>query len=286
MADTDLAVDRLGSEDVGAAHDLSTRAGWSTARSDWRRMVALDAVDAFAGRIDDGDRPVATATLVRYGSRVGWIGMMLVHPDHRRRGYGARMLEACLDAAEDAGVGTVGLDANTDGKPLYDANGFVEVAEVTQWHGSLDGPDRTDGVPTVAEVADADPFAALDRRASGVDRRFLLESLLEEAGTVGLLRREGGGVTGYALVLRRPPGATVGPLVAEDPETAEALLRAAGERIDGPLTVNAVGNPRAEARYRELGFEHRRSLARMTYRERAEPLMGELVWGIPAFEYG
>jgi GNAT superfamily N-acetyltransferase len=284
MADTDLAVDRLGGEDVGAAHDLSTRAGWSTARSDWRRMVALDAVDAFAGRLDDGDRPVATATLVRYGSRVGWIGMMLVHPDHRRRGYGARMLRACLDAAEEAGVGTVGLDANREGKPLYDANGFVEVAEVSRWHGSLDGPGRADRVTTVAEV---DPFAALDRRAGGVDRGFLLESLLEEEGTVGLLRRgPDGGVTGYALVLRRPPGATVGPLVAEDADTAEALLWAAGERTDGQLAVNAVGNPRAEARYRELGFEHRRSLARMTYRERAEPLMGELVWGLPAFEYG
>ena len=284
MADTDLVVDRLGSEDVGAAPDLSSRAGWSTARSDWRRMVALDAVDAFAGRLDDGDRPVATATLVRYGSRVGWIGMMLVHPDHRRRGYGARMLRACLDAAEEAGVGTVGLDANREGKPLYDANGFVEVAEVSRWHGSLDGPGRADRVTTVAEV---DPFAALDRRASGVDRGVLLESLLEEEGPVGLLRRgPDGGVTGYALVLRRPPGATVGPLVAEDADTAEALLWAAGERTDGQLAVNAVGNPRAEARYRELGFEHRRSLARMTYRERAEPLMGELVWGLPAFEYG
>jgi len=131
MADTDLAVDRPGRADVDAAHDLSTRAGWSTARSDRERMVALDAVDAFAGRLEDGGRPVATATLVRYGSRVGWIGMMLVHPDHRRRGYGSRMLAACLDAAESSSVETVGLDANTDGKPLYDANGFVEVAEVS-----------------------------------------------------------------------------------------------------------------------------------------------------------
>ena len=286
MADTDLAVDRLGSEDVDvdAAHDLSTRAGWSTARSDWHRMVSLDAVDAFAGRLGDGGRPVATATLVRYGTRVGWIGMMLVHPDHRRRGYGTRMLRACLDVAESAGVGTVGLDANREGKPLYDANGFVDVAEVSQWHGSLDRGGPTDGIATVAE---ADSFAALDRRASGVDRRFLLESLLGDDGTVGLLHRgPDGNPSGYALVLRRPPGATVGPLVAEDSDTAEALLRAAGERTDGPLAVNAVGNPRAEARFRELGFEHRRSLARMTYRERAEPLMGELVWGLPAFEYG
>jgi GNAT superfamily N-acetyltransferase len=248
-------------------------------------MIDLDAVDAFAGRLDG--RLVATATLVRYGTRVGWIGMMLVRPEHRRRGYGARMLEACLDAAEDAGVGTVGLDANADGRPLYDANGFVEVAEVSQWHGSLGVAGHAADPDRIEFVSDPGPLLALDRRATGADRRFLLESLLGDDGTVGLLRRgPGGGVTGYALVLPRPPGATVGPLLAASAETAEALLRAADERIDGPLAVNAVGNPRAEARYRELGFEHRRSLTRMTHRERAEPLMGELVWGLPAFEYG
>ena len=282
MTDADLGVDRLERGDVDAALELSSRAGWSTARSDWRRMVDLDAVDAFAGRLDGA--PVATGTLVRYGTRVGWVGMMLVHPDHRRRGFGTRMLRACLDAAETAGVETVGLDANPAGRPLYDANGFVEVAEVSQWRGSVDGTGRTDRVTT---TADPGVVAAADERASGVDRRFLLASLLGEEGTVGLVHRGlDGGVDGYALVLRRPPGTTVGPLVAGDPETAEALLRAAGERTGGPLTVNAVGNPCAETRYRELGFEHTRSLARMTYRERAEPLMGDRVWGLPAFEYG
>jgi GNAT superfamily N-acetyltransferase len=283
MADTDLAVDRLGRADLDAAHGLSDAAGWTTRRSDWRRMIELDAVDAFAGRLDG--RLVTTATLVRYGSRVGWIGMMLVHPEHRRRGHGTRMLRACLDAADDAGVATVGLDANAEGEPLYDAHGFVPVVDVTRWRGSVAGPDRPD---RIASVADPDPFAALDRRASGVDRRFLLSSLLEEDGTVGLLRRgPDGAVVGYALALRRPPGVTVGPLVAEDPETAEALLRAAGQRTDGgPIAVNAVGNPRATARYRALGLDHRRSLTRMTYREPVRPLVDERIWGFPAFAYG
>jgi len=286
MTDTDLAVDRLERGDVEAALDLSTRAGWSTRRPDRRRMVDLDAVDAFAGRLDDG-RPVATATLVRYGTRVGWIGMMLVHPEHRHRGYGTRMLEACLDAAEDAGVATVGLDANSDGRPIYETNGFVEVAEVSQWRGSLGGAGHATDPDRIETVSDPGPLLALDRRATGVDRGFLLTSLLADPDATGLLRRgPDGAVTGYALVLPRPPGGTAGPLVASGTGTAEALLRAAGDRVDGPLTLNAVGNPRAEARYRELGLEHRRSLARMTHRERAEPLMGDRVWGIPAFEYG
>jgi GNAT superfamily N-acetyltransferase len=283
MVEEDLAVDRLGSGDVDAAHGLSSRAGWSTRRTDWRRMVDLEPVDAFAGRLDG--RLVATATLVRYGSRVGWIGMMLVRSDHRRRGYGTRLLRACLAAAEAAGVATVGLDANAAGRPLYDERGFVPVAEVTQWRGSVDGATRPDRVRAASGV---EPFAALDRRASGVDRRFLLESLLAEPGTAALVRRDrDGGVAGYALVLRRPPGWTVGPLVAARPRDAAALVRAARARTDDrPLTVNAVGPASPDEWTRDLGLERRRTLTRMTYRERAEPLAGERIRGIPAFEYG
>jgi GNAT superfamily N-acetyltransferase len=282
MDDTDLVVDRLERADVDAALDLSTRAGWDTGRSDWRRLVDLDAVDAFAGRA--GGRLVATATLARYGTRVGWIGMMLVHPDHRRRGYGGRMLGACLDRADDAGVATVGLDANPVGKPLYDENGFVEVAEVTRWHGSVDGSTSGDRITTVTEV---DPLFPLDSRASGVDRGFLLEALLAEESVSGLLRWDPDGTpAGYALAVQGESGVTVGPLVAEDAGTAAALMRAASHRTGGPLTVDAVGNPRSEALYRELGLEHQRSLVRMTHGEPAEPLMGDLVWGLLSFEFG
>ncbi|MFB6281228.1 MAG: GNAT family N-acetyltransferase [Haloferacaceae archaeon] len=293
MAGTDLAVGRLDRADVDAAHGLSTRAGWDTRRSDWRRMVDLDAVDAFAGRLDG--RLVATATLVRYGSRVGWIGLMIVRRGHRRRGHGTRMLRACLEAADAAALDTVGLDANARGRPLYDAHGFVAVGTVTRWRGTVDAASRPE---RVTAVSDPGPVAALDRRACGVDRRFLLASLLDDEGTVGVLRRDpDGDVAGYALGLRRPPGRKVGPLVASTPDDAAALLRAVSARTDGgPVTVDAVGSPGAGTggdvagatadRYRRLGLAPERSLARMTHRDPAEPLMGDRVRGVVAFEYG
>lgn len=281
MAGTDLAVDRLRDGDVDAALALSDRVGWDARRADWRRLVDLDPVDAFAGRVDG--RLVATATLVRYGSRVGWIGMMIVRPDARRRGHGTRMLRACLDAAVAAGVDAVGLDANEHGRPLYDAHGFVEAAGVTRWRGSVAGgagPDR------VTAVDDPDPFAAFDRRAAGVDRRFLLSSLLAEDGATALLRRApDGAVAGYALVRRRPPGVRIGPLVAERSADWEALVRAAADRADGaPITVDAAGRPGDD--YRRFGLDRRRSLVRMTRRERAPPLVGDRIRAIAAFEYG
>ncbi|MFB6303319.1 MAG: GNAT family N-acetyltransferase [Haloferacaceae archaeon] len=283
MTAGDLVIDRLTGADVDAAHDLSDRAGWDTRPRDWRRLVDLDAVDAFAGRIDGA--LAATATLVRYGSRVSWIGMMLVRPASRRQGCGTRMLRACLDAAAEANVDVVGLDANDGGKPLYDAHGFVAVADVIQWRGAVAGATRPKRVTTLSSP---DPVAAFDRRASGVDRRFLLASLLDDDRTAGLLRRgPDGSVAGYALVRRRSSGWTVGPLVAARPDDAGALVRAASTRTDGgPFVLNAVDAPGAMNWSRRLGFDRQRSLTRMTYRHRAEPLVHERIRAITAFEYG
>lgn len=277
-----LTVGRLGRDDVDGALALSRDAGWPTRRADWQRMVSLDSVDPLGGRI--GGELVATATVVRYGDRVAWIGMMLVAPSRRRRGHGTELLEACLERVDRAGVDVAGLDANPVGKPLYDGHGFVPVVETTQWRGRLPATRRP---ASVEPFDDPGAVAALDRRASGVDRSFLLRSLLADAETAGLLARDGGDVRGYALLRPGDETRTVGPLVVETPSVADALLRAAGAAVgDDPVTVNVPGNSTATDRYEDLGLEHRRSLTRMTHRARAEPLTSDRIWGIPSFAYG
>lgn len=55
---------------------------------------------------------------------------MYTHPDFKRRGVGAAVLNACLDAAFKAGFGRVELMATLAGEPLYRQFGFVEVEHV------------------------------------------------------------------------------------------------------------------------------------------------------------
>ena len=49
-----------------------------------------------------------------------------VHPEFARRGIGSRILEACVEAAREAGFRRLELAATLPGVPLYAARGFLE----------------------------------------------------------------------------------------------------------------------------------------------------------------
>ena len=70
--------------DIDPAVQLSTSAGWNQTASDWRLLMQLSPDGCF-GIHGDGNL-VATATLMRYDRRLGWVGMVLTHADYRRRG--------------------------------------------------------------------------------------------------------------------------------------------------------------------------------------------------------
>lgn len=58
----------------------------------------------------------------------GYVVNMHVDARHRRRGIAQRLLEACLADAAELGVRRIDLHATDDGRPLYAANGFVDMA--------------------------------------------------------------------------------------------------------------------------------------------------------------
>ena len=59
----------------------------------------------------------------------GLVANLYVRRPWRRRGSGRLLLEACRDAAGGVGVRRLNLYATSDGRPLYDAAGFVARAD-------------------------------------------------------------------------------------------------------------------------------------------------------------
>jgi GNAT superfamily N-acetyltransferase len=69
--------------------------------------------------------------------------MIIVHPDHRGRGYGKAITQALLDRIDRTRYRTVYLDATDMGFPVYQSLGFVE--EVRYGHYSLASAGRLTG---------------------------------------------------------------------------------------------------------------------------------------------
>jgi GNAT superfamily N-acetyltransferase len=247
--------------DTEAAVALSDSEGWNQTAADWDRLRELDRSGCFAAR--DGDRLVGTVTTTSYGTSLGWIGMMIVHPDFRHRRFGAALMRAALDHLRGRGITSIGLDATPAGRPLYESLGFGAVAELERWQ----GPAEPNGVPAVAAVPDAHAAVTkLDAAAYRVNRSALLDRLIADGeGEPIIATLTAGSPEGYVLARRGQLAAYIGPLVATSAGVATRLLdavlaRLAGRQVCLDLHRGGLLEPTTLA---DRAFSMRRTLTRM-----------------------
>lgn len=229
--------------DLGAADSLLMRA-FATAES-FRPVLERE----FALQPDcywlaeSGGETVGTIAAVVYGP-VGYIGMMGVDPAHQGKGIGTALLEFALAHLH---AETLLLDATEAGEPLYRRFGFID--EGLSW--DLRGtPTGLSG--SIRLIHDPEALISLDAHAFGADRRRVIHRLLSEPGARAL-QCEGGFLIAQKSVL--------GPWIANDPATAEALLAHCQARA-WRVMIPAENGP-GLALLRNRGFEVRRQVLHM-----------------------
>jgi GNAT superfamily N-acetyltransferase len=260
-------------EDIPAALQLSTLAGWNQTAGDWQLLLDLAPNGCFA--LDVGDMVVASATLLSYGARLGWIGMVLTHPEYRHRGFAKRLFARALEEADTIGIKTLKLDATDQGQPLYESYGFKIEQSMERWFRPAGETKKALAAP--AELAD---WYGLDKIAFGVARARLLE----------LLRLRGQRFANSDACLLTRPGrvsAYLGPCVAKSRDAARNVMTQAISASEaGEFFWDLLpSNQEAVSLASELGFLPQRRLTRMF---RGEELRGrdELVYAIAGFELG
>ncbi len=248
---------------------LKNASGWNQVPDDWRLVLRLNPEGCFGG-VCDG-RLVGSAVVVEYGSLLSWIGMVLVDPDYRRHGFGRQLMDHALARAR-ARTGVVMLDASVYGQPLYHKLGFRDtstVARVTGVAHPLSGPG--DATPlTAADVAD---LAAMDRTVFGADRLTLIEALHRRRPEGAFIRRRQGRITAYCLGRDGTQCSQIGPVVAENPEDARAVVQAALQSLDGAAVQLDV--PEAQGDFMrwlmDAGFSVQRTFSRMVLGDAPTP---------------
>ena len=263
----------LTADDIPAALQLSTVAGWNQTAGDWQLLLDLAPNGCFA--LDVGGMVVASATLLSYGERLGWIGMVLTHPAYRHRGFAKRLFARVLEEADTIGIKTLKLDATDQGQPLYESYGFKVEQSVERWFRPASEKRKPFASP--AEFADCHD---LDTIAFGTDRAMLLE----------LLRLQGQRFANSDACLLTRPGrvsAYLGPCVARSRDAARNVVTQAISASDaGEFFWDLLpSNQEAVSLASELGFLPQRRLTRMF---RGEEFRGrdELVYAIAGLELG
>jgi GNAT superfamily N-acetyltransferase len=277
-----MTIRPLTENDIEAGVRLSTQAGWNHAAADWRRLIELWPGQCLGGEIDG--RLVASGTLATYASDaglVGWVGLILVDEQYRRRGLGTRMMGAILHEADRRGTAIVGLDASEQGEPIYRRLGFADDAEINRWAGR--------GRIARAGLVDDATWPELllaDRRACGLDRALLLRRIACESEA----RRARVG-EGFALIRPGRFAWHLGPVIADDSKEAETLVdQLIGEAHHSPtadVILDVVAGSPMESILARRGFAISRRLKRM----RRPPgdgklLRGDHVYAASGFELG
>jgi GNAT superfamily N-acetyltransferase len=241
---------RLCAQDIPAAAQLSEEAGWNQTEEDWRTLLELSPEGCLAIEVDG--HLAATTTLLCYGRRLAWIGMVLTTAEYKRHGFARKLLAQTLENADRMGIATIKLDATDQGQPLYESLGFRSEQEIERWSRSGGNAQPPAGRASVEE-----PWRDLDSLVFGTDRSQLLERLARlnppRSISQAYLFSRPGRVTAY-----------LGPCVSEDPRMARYLIeecvlntRCAWSWDLFPRNQDAV------ALARDLGFSPKRHLVRM-----------------------
>lgn len=271
--------------DVAEALALARAAGWDVSERHLARVPMVEPDGVFTARSADG-RALGVASCVVWDA-LAWIGTMLVHPDARRQGVGAALLDAALAHGTARGATSFGLDATPMGQPLYERAGFVAQGELARWR--RDGPS-TLALPPSGEYAiypvsscEIMELADYDKPRFGVSRARLLALLMAERPHQSFVavHRKTGAFSGLVLSL----GDRIGPLVAETPGAAAWLLHACERAGTPPVAIVPAWNPAAEALFAGAGYVKERASVRMS-KGPLPPARREATFAIAGGSYG
>lgn len=256
MAPSEPVAVPLGLADVEEALALSVAIGWNQVAADWAMM--LEAGQGFGFRAPDG-RLVATAIILPFGDRFGWISMVVVAEDWRRRGLASDLMRTCIAALEERGL-TPALHATPDGQTVYSRLGFLPGPMVWRWQSDEDGRVPAPQV-TAFRPKDVDAIAAYDREAFGGDRQAILRGLCRRSGRLGRIAPDG---RGYLLAREGRRATQLGPLCADDRRWALRAIADALDAAEGPVFIDVPEyQEEVAALLRARGLRVQRPLLRM-----------------------
>ena len=275
-----LIVRRMTGADLALALDWAAEEGWNPGLRDAQCFYAADPEGFFIGEFEG--EPVGSVSAVRYGSDFGFLGLYIVRPAYRGRGFGLKLWRRAMD---HFGERNVGLDGVTAQQANYRKSGFRLAYRNIRQRSEGGGADPG-GFVDLASIAFGD-IAAYDATAFPVPRPDFLQAWIGQQGGVGLAAVEGRTLTGYGVMRPCREGFKIGPLLADDADLADTLLTGLKARAGAaPIFLDTPeSNPAALALARRHGMARVFETARM-YTKAAPEVRIDRCFGVTTFELG
>ena len=271
MASTEL---QLGIEHLAGCLALSRSANWNQNEADWRLMLGFG--HGWGLAIHDGT--LVASTLVLPYNGFAWVAMVLVHPEHRKKGFATRLLRTALADLHKTRRAAI-LDATPAGHDVYAQEGFVDCWGFRRYALTVPATEFLPGEKArPMEKSDWPKILELDAKAFGANREMVLRNLAQRLPRAALVAERGGRIAGFLFGRDGREAHHLGPLVARDERAACNLLGTALQRVEPTVYLDLADGKEALRKWLErCGFVLQRPFTRMAHGLREAPGESSLV---------
>ena len=270
--------------DVPLGLSLCRFAGWNQLEGDWHRLLALNPRSIFVAEHDGV--PCGTASIICYGTKLAWIGMVLVHPDHRRHGVGSVLIKYCLDFLGAAQIECIKLDATEQGRTVYLKHGFEDEESISRCL-LPKRPDVFGCCLQPIEEMDWQSIGKFDHDIFGADRLPLLMHLATDGVTA--IAKTSNSIQGYGFARTGYNASFLGPVVATNKDCGSDLVASLLGKLPAGRGIYwdiFPGNVNAKELAESFEFSVERTLMRMRH---GTPIFSRdinKIYGASGFETG
>lgn len=278
----DYTVRTMTRQDLDTAVSWAAKEGWNPGLHDADPFYQTDPNGFFMGYLDN--QPIASLSAVSYGNNFGFMGFYITAPEHRNQGYGIQVWSKAMEYLKDHNVGLDGVVAQQEN---YKKSGFTLACRNIRYEGKGSTDKQTYEGIVEASGALYDQIQAYDDHIFPVPRPQFLQNWMKQPESLTVASVNNGTLQGYGMIRRCQTGYKVGPLFADNADTAEKLfLRLQQFAGDAPVFFDTPEvNPAAVRLAEKYAMKPMFETARM-YTKKAPNVPLSKVFGVTTFELG
>jgi len=226
-----ISVRQFEKKDIEFAYEMTTVEHWNVTVKDVERMYSFEPEGCFMAEVNG--EPAGHAFAFNYGT-MGWIGLVIVKDEHRRKGLATLLTAKARDYLLNRGVATIKLEAVPAISGLYRKLGFTDEFDSLRFIGTRPATaclTSCNTKPVEDEIVEE--LARIDARYFGARRTKVLEALFKEYPQYCFVSRSGSRIDGYIMCRNAEKGYNLGPWACDPshPETAKELLATCVSRL-------------------------------------------------------
>lgn len=275
----EFAIKTMRRPDLDVAIEWASREGWNPGLHDAEEFYRADPNGFFAGFASG--IPVACISSVAYGDSFGFLGLYIVKPEFRGRGFGIRMWEKAL---EYLGGRNVGLDGVVKRQADYEKYGFRFAHRNLRFAGSI--PLGNSENTTDLKDVEIEKVIDYDSQMFPAKRDHFISRWASQKDCKARGYFSDGRLVGYGVARPCVRGFKIGPLFADNIEIAQELLSGLASSMDGEIIIDVPEpNLQAMALVEKLEMKKVFETVRM-YNRNIPRLPLDRIYGVTTLELG